>query len=77
VELKELMRLVKFCRGAGVMSYKSGDTEFTLSPNDPKEDRRSLKKLRTVEKTVEQKLAEMSEEDLLLYSSQGFSEKDA
>ncbi len=76
MELKELKRLVAFCRNSGILVYKSQDVEFTLSPVDPKEDKKAAKRILKVEKTVEEKLAAMSDEDILLYSSQGFSEQD-
>lgn len=76
MELKDLKRLVAFCRSAGVISYESGQVKFTLSLNDPKEDKRTVRKLQKVEKTVEEKLAEMSEEDLLLYSSASFKDTE-
>lgn len=69
--LKDFKKLCAYCRSIGVTTYKSADVEFTLSHEDPKEAKRELKKHNKVEKTVEQKLAEMSEEDLLLYSSAG------
>jgi hypothetical protein len=76
VDLKTLKKLVAYCRQAGITTYKSGDVEFILSPTDPKEEKKILKKHLKVEKTVEQKLAEMSDEDILLYSSQGYTEQD-
>lgn len=51
--------------------YKSSEVEFTLSPNDPKEDRYVQRRMKKVEEAVEEKLATLSDEDLLLYSSQG------
>lgn len=74
--LKELKKLVSYCRQAGITTYKSEDVEFTLSAADPKEEKRTIRKLQKVEQTVEQKLATMSDEDILLYSSQGYSEQD-
>lgn len=74
--LKELKKLVSYCRQAGITTYKSQDVEFVLSTTDPKEEKRTTRKLRKVEQTVEEKLATMSDEDILLYSSQGYTEQD-
>ena len=76
MQLKDLKKLVAYCRQAGITTYKSGDVEFTLSSVDPKEEKKVVKKLKQVERTVEQRLAELSDEDILLYSAQGFSEQD-
>ena len=76
MQLKDFKALVKFCRSAGVLAYK-GEVEFTLSAEDPKVERAAIRKLRKVEDAVEDKLEQLSDEDLLLYSSQGVSpEKD-
>lgn len=74
--LKDLKKLVAYCRSAGITTYKTQDVEFTLSSADPKEEKKAAKKILKVEKTVEERLATMSDEDILLYSSQGFSEQD-
>jgi hypothetical protein len=76
MELKDLKKLVSYCRQAGITTYKSQDVEFILSAEDPKEQKKELKKILKVEKTVEERLATMNDEDILLYSSQGFSEQD-
>lgn len=72
MQLKDFKKLVQFCRSAGVLTYK-GEIEFTLSPEDPKLEKTTRRKLRKVENKVEETLAGLSEEDLLLYSSQGIS----
>jgi hypothetical protein len=72
MQLKDFKKLVAYCRSAGILSYK-GEVEFTLSPNDPKEERSVARKYRKVEEKVEQALEKLSDEDLLLYSSQGIS----
>ena len=77
MELKDLKKLVSYCRSVGVLVYKSGEVEFHLSPNDPKEDRQVTRKLRKVQEAVDERIAELDDESLLLYSSQGISEKDA
>ncbi len=77
VPLKDLKKLVAYARSMGILVYKDGDLEFHLSPNDPKEDRQVTRKLRKVQEAVDETLGNMSDEDLLLYSSQGISEKDA
>jgi hypothetical protein len=76
VLLKDFKKLVAYCRSVGVLSY-SGEVSFTLSPNDPKEDKRTIRKLQKVEDAVEQRLAELGDEDLLLYSASSLNEKDA
>jgi hypothetical protein len=76
MELKELKKLVAYCRSAGITTYKTNDVEFTLSLSDPREEKKLSKKIAKVEKTVEQKLAELSEEDLLLYSASSFKDTE-
>lgn len=76
MELKELKKLVAYCRSAGVTTYKSDKVEFTLSVSDPKEEKKAVKKLQKVEKTVEERISEMSEEDLLLYSAASFKDTE-
>lgn len=76
LSIKEFSKLVKFCRSHGILNYKDENVEFTLSPSDPKEEKKAVKKIKTVEKTVEERLAEMTDEDLLLYSAASFSDKE-
>ena len=75
--LRDFKKLVSYARTAGILVYKSPEVEFTLSINDPKQERITAKKTALIEDSVRDTLAAMSEEDLLLYSSQGMSpEKD-
>jgi hypothetical protein len=77
MKLSELKSLSKYCRSVGITHYKDANVEFSLSLNDPKEEKKQLKKFSKVEKTVEQKLATMTDEDLLLYSSSSFKDTEA
>lgn len=76
MNLKELKALVKYCRSAGISHYKTNDVEFDLLPFDPKIEKKIEKKIKLAEKSAEQRVAEMSEEDLLLYSSAGFTDTE-
>jgi predicted methyltransferase MtxX (methanogen marker protein 4) len=76
MKLSELKALTKYCRSIGIIHYKTADVEFTLSPVNPKEERSVEKKIRLAEKSAMEKLATMSEEEILLYSSSSFNDKD-
>ena len=76
MKLSELKSLVKYARSAGISHYKDTDVEFQLSSFDPKQERSVAKRIKKAEKSVEERLATMSEEDLLLYSSGSFNDKD-
>lgn len=76
MELKDFKKLTAYCRSIGVVNYKDNSVEFTLSPNDPKQDKAEAKELKTKPETIEEKLAKMSDEDILLYSAGSFNDKD-
>ncbi len=71
--IRELKKLAKACRDVGISHYESGDTKFDLLPWEPKVEAKLAKKIELAEKSAMEKIATMSEEDVLLYSSQGFS----
>lgn len=73
MELKELKRLVKYCRSVGISHFESGEVKFDLLPYEPKAEKKMAKKIELAEKSAMEKITQMSEEDLLLYSSQGFN----
>lgn len=67
--LKELRALAKLCRSVGISHYECGDVKFDLSPYDPVTEKSVAKKIKAAEKSAEERMATMSEEDILLYSS--------
>lgn len=70
--IKELKKLATACRSVGISHYESGDLKFDLLPWEPKAEKKLAKKIELAEKSAMEKIATMSEEDILLYSSQGF-----
>ncbi len=76
MDLKELKKLVAYCRSVGISHYESNDVKFDLTSYDPKVEKKVAKKIVKAEKTAEDRIAELSEEDLLLYSSASFSDKE-
>lgn len=77
MNLKELKQLAKLCRSVGISHYESGDLKFDLSPYDPVTEKKVAKKIKSAEDSAMEKIKNMTEEDLLLYSSGSFNDKDA
>lgn len=70
---KELKKLAASCRAAGILHYKQGDVEFTLSPTAPaKIDKKDKKSNESVQGEVESEGWEsLSEEEKMFYSVGG------
>lgn len=72
MELKKLKALVKYCRSVGISHYECSEVKFDLLPYSPKEENKVAKKIELAEKSAMERIASLSEEDLLLYSSTGY-----
>jgi len=67
--IKELKALAKACRSVGISHYECGDVKFDLTPYDPKLEKTVTKKVQLAEESAMERIKNMSEDDLLLYSS--------
>ncbi len=76
MDLKELKKLVAYARSAGISHFKDTNVEFSLSSFDPKTEKRVSKKIEAAEESARQKIADMDEEQLLLYSSSSFKDTE-
>lgn len=69
---KELKKLAKACRDAGIKHYRNGDIEFTLAdeaPQSPYKQKKAASMPSTGSETIETDA--LSEEELLLWSTGG------
>lgn len=71
---KELQKLANACRKAGVLHFKCGEVEFTLDPSRQPIVVNKASKQTTPDNTPFQDRPELTEEELLLWSSGGLAE---
>jgi len=68
---KELKKLAKACREAGIHYFKSGDFEFTLNGIAPEKATKSRKTEAAADVQGEIETDTLTEEELLFWSSNG------
>lgn len=69
LSLQELRKLIKLCRATGVLEYTSPEVSFKLSLEAPNEVKAERKKVAEIEEAAKEKIATLTEEELLLWSS--------